>query len=232
MAAYYSAGAGMIERLFPEWAAAVEAYDDPPDATLFPAETALIDRAVAKRRLEFTTVRVCARAALGRLGLPPVPILHGVRGAPGWPAGVVGSMTHCAGYRAAVVALNRHASGLGVDAEPHAPLPEGVLTVVARPEEQAWLAEYAAQWPLVHWDRLLFSAKESVYKVWSPMTGGVWLDFEEASLTFDPVSGTFTARLLVPGPVVDGRELTGLTGRYLVDGGLAVTAIAVPVAAA
>jgi 4'-phosphopantetheinyl transferase EntD len=218
----------MIERLFPDWAAAVEAYDDPPDATLFPAETALVARAVAKRRLEFTTVRVCARAALGRLGLPPVPILPGTRGAPTWPDGVVGSMTHCAGYRAAVVAHGRHAFGLGVDAEPNAPLPTGVLAVVSRPEERAWLSDHAALRPSVHWDRLLFSAKESVYKAWSPLTGGLWLDFQEASLTVDPVSETFTARLLVPGPVVDGRELTELAGRYLVACGLVVTAIVVP----
>ena len=54
-----------------------------------------------------------------------------------------------------------------------------------------------------------------------------WLGFEEADLVFDP-AGTFTARLLVPGPTVAGRELTGFTGRWLVADGLVVTSIAVP----
>jgi len=75
--------------------------------------------------------------------------------------------------------------------------------------------------PRVHWERLLFSAKEAVYKVWSPRTGE-WLGFEEAEVSFDPERETFTARILVPGPFAE------LTGRYLVEGGTVVTAIVVP----
>ena len=78
----------------------------------------------------------------------------------------------------------------------------------------------------VRWDRLLFSAKESVYKAWFPLTRR-WLDFEEAVVIPDPAEGTFTARLLVPGPVVDGRTLTGFPGRWMVDRGLVATAITV-----
>ena len=77
-------------------AVAVEAYDDPSVADLFPAEEAVIAAAVDMRR-EFATVRRCARAALSQLGVAPVPLLPGVRGAPGWSHGIVGSMTHCAG---------------------------------------------------------------------------------------------------------------------------------------
>ncbi len=39
------------------------------------------------------------------------------------------------------------------------------------------------------WDRLLFSAKESVYKAWFPLTGR-WLGFEEAAITINPADGT------------------------------------------
>jgi 4'-phosphopantetheinyl transferase EntD len=217
----------VIERLLPASVAAVEAHDDPLDAVLFPAEQAAVERAVAGRRTEFTTVRSCARAALRQLGLPATPIVPGRRGAPGWPAGVVGSMTHCAGYRAAAVALGRDMISLGIDAEPNAALPPGVLSLVARPEERAWLAEQAVAWPGVHWDRLLFSAKESVYKAWFPLTGR-WLDFHEASIATDPSAGSFTAGLLVPGPVLAGRALTGFAGRFLVADGLVLTAIALP----
>ena len=62
-------------------------------------------------------------------------------------------------------------------------------------------------------DRLLFSAKESVYKAWFPLTGR-WLGFEEADITIDAARGTFNARLLVPGPVVRGFPLTGFAGRW------------------
>jgi hypothetical protein len=88
----------MIDELLPDTVSAVEAFADPPDAFLFPEEEAVVRNAVDKRRREFTTARVCARAALAKIGYPAAPILPGLRGSPGWPAGVVGSMTHCAGY--------------------------------------------------------------------------------------------------------------------------------------
>ncbi len=223
----------MIEELLPDDVVVVEALSDPPEAVLFPAEEALLAQAVEKRRLEFTTVRHCARVALGRLGVPAAPILPGEHGAPQWPEGIVGSMTHCAGYRAAVVARSADVVTVGVDAEPHEALPPEVLDTVTVPEERGQLARLAATRPGVHWDRLLFSAKEAVYKSWYPLTRS-WLDFDEASIAFESgaasesESGTFYARLLVPGPVVDGVRLPGFAGRWLVRDGLLFTAIALP----
>jgi 4'-phosphopantetheinyl transferase EntD len=216
----------VLDEVLPAAVASAEARDDPADAWLFPAEEALLARAVDKRRREFTTVRHCARAALGELGLPPVPILPGERGAPRWPAGVVGSMTHCAGYRAAAVARAADLLTIGIDAEPDQPLPEGVAEAVALPDE---LARLRAERPVPNWDRLLFSAKESVYKAWFPLTRR-WLDFADARLDLDP-AGTFTAHLLVPPPTIAGRPLTGFAGRWLARDGLLVTVIALPHAA-
>ncbi|MEU5127654.1 4'-phosphopantetheinyl transferase family protein [Streptomyces mobaraensis] len=219
----------MIAALLPSWAVTEHAFTDAPDdpvSLLFPEEAAHVARAVPKRLHEFATVRVCARAALGRLGLPPGPLLPGRRGAPNWPDGVVGSMTHCQGFRGAAVARAADAASLGIDAEPNGPLPDGVLAMVSLPSEREWLAGLAARRPDVHWDRLLFSAKESVFKAWYPLTG-LELDFDEAELAVDPDAGTFTARLLVPGPVVGGRRLDGFEGRWAAGEGLVVTAIAV-----
>ncbi|MER8187532.1 4'-phosphopantetheinyl transferase superfamily protein [Kitasatospora sp. NPDC094015] len=214
----------MIERLLPPGAAWAEAFDDLADAPLLPGEEVIVANAVPARRNEVATVRACARRALGGLGLPPVPILRGERGAPLWPAGVVGSMTHCAGYRAAVVARTADLRTVGIDAEPHAPLPDDVLEVIALPQEQARTAELVAERPDVHWDRLLFSAKESVYKAWFPLTRR-FLEFEEADVTLAP-DGTWTARLLVDGTTADGGELRGFAGRWLVEDDLLVTVIA------
>ncbi|HEY6480768.1 MAG TPA: 4'-phosphopantetheinyl transferase, partial [Streptosporangiaceae bacterium] len=113
----------MIEEILPPSVAAAEEFGDRPDAVLFPEEEAVIGRAIEKRRREFTTARACARAALARLGQPPVAILPGERGAPGWPPGIVGSITHCAGYRAAAVARVSQVLAIGLDAEPDLPLP-------------------------------------------------------------------------------------------------------------
>jgi len=186
----------VIEEILPAAVATAETFTDPADAMLFPREAAIVERASDKRRREFTAGRECARIALGKLGIAPVPILIGERGAPQWPPGIVGS-----------------------------------LDVISLPAERARLAALAGERPAVCWDRLLFSAKESVYKAWFPLTGR-WLGFEDADVTISP-DGTFTARLRT--------GLTGLTepaeaqpppasfaGRWLADGGLMLTAIAVP----
>ncbi|HEY0697415.1 MAG TPA: 4'-phosphopantetheinyl transferase superfamily protein, partial [Micromonospora sp.] len=122
---------------------------------------------------------------------------------------------------AAVVADARLVRTVGIDAEVDGPLPHRVIDKVAVDAERDWIAGAPAG---THWDKLLFSAKESVYKAWFPLTGR-WLGFEDAQVSFDPDAATFQARLLVPPPVVDGRELTGFHGRFLVRDGLVVTAI-------
>ncbi|GAA3053556.1 4'-phosphopantetheinyl transferase family protein [Actinokineospora globicatena] len=215
----------MIELILPSAVVAVEAFVDPPGAVLLPEEEPFVAKAVEKRRREYTTVRHCAREALARLGRGPAPILPGEKGAPRWPEGVVGSMTHCAGYRAAVLAEASEITTVGIDAEPHVALPDGVLDAVSLPEERVHLADLARQHPDVHWDKLLFAAKESVYKAWFPLAHK-WLGFSEAHIRLDP-DGTYTADLLVSGPTVNGTELTGFTGRWTTGNDLVIAAIAV-----
>lgn len=223
----------MIEELLPDSVVAVESRGgDDERAALLAGEEAVVARAVDKRRREFTAVRACARRAMAKLGLPPQPVLPGDRGAPCWPDGLLGSMTHCDGYRAAALTLTTDLASLGIDAEPHSPLPEGILLPVSLPAERARLALLAAEQPGTHWGRLLFSAKESVYKAWFPLTGE-WLDFEEADIEIrqDPgaaARGSFRAQLLVSGPLVGGRRLGHFEGRWMVRDGLALTAVTVP----
>jgi 4'-phosphopantetheinyl transferase EntD len=216
----------MIEQILPDCVSAVEALEDATGARLFTEEELVVERAVEKRRREFTTARVCARAALEKLGFPAAPIPTGERGEPLWPAGAVGSITHCDGYRACAVARSEEILTVGIDAEPHAALPVGLLADIARPEELAPLRRLALEHPNVHWDRLLFSAKESVYKAWFPLAKR-WLGFEDAAIAVDPSLGTFTAHLLVSGPTLAGEPLRGFSGRWMVGNGIIVTAIAV-----
>ncbi|GLW99279.1 4'-phosphopantetheinyl transferase superfamily protein [Microtetraspora sp. NBRC 16547] len=211
----------MIDTILPDRVVFREAFGDEPEAVLFAEETALVTHAVDKRRREFTTGRHCARAALALLGFPPAPILKGERGAPVWPPGVVGSITHCAGYRAAAVSVD--VLSIGIDAEPALPLPDGILETISLPGERDMLTRLGGGQP---WDRLLFSAKESVYKAWFPLARRR-LDFADARIGIDP-DGGFTARLLVPGPHVGEAELRGFTGRWLVADGLLMTAVTVP----
>lgn len=221
----------MIKGILPATVACAEVFRDLPDAVLFPDEQAAVRGAVESRRTEFRTVRHCARTALGELGVPPVPILPGPRREPRWPDGIVGSMTHCAGYRAAAVARAADIASLGIDAEPHEALPDGMLPSVARPEEIARLTRLYARSPDVHWDRLTFSAKESVYKAWFPLARR-WLGFHDASLTIDPDRQAFEVSLRDHRLPVDGRTLAALTGRWTVENDLITTSVVIDAPAA
>jgi len=201
-----------------------EVYHDPPDLSPLPEEEPLIARSVAKRRNEFVTVRHCARLAMGRLGVAQTPILKGDRGQPCWPEGVVGSLTHCEGYRGAAVGRTSAVRSVGIDAEPHGVLPDGVLDAVSLPAERRQIAGLPGG---LHWDRILFCAKEATYKAWFPLTGR-WLGFEDAHITFraeSEDSGSFVSRILVDPQARSGPPLTELSGRWSVNGGLALTAI-------
>ena len=219
----------MIAAALPTTVATEAAYGDVPGGSdaLFPQERALIRHAVPTRRGEFATVRYLARRALARIGVAAAPIVPNRRGAPQWPAGVVGSMTHCAGYRAAAVSRAEVCAAVGIDAEPNRPLPEGVFPVVTLPGERAQVAMLESRRPDVCWDRIYFSAKESVFKAWYPLTGRE-LDFSEAEITFDPLDATFAARLRVPGPVVAGHQVTAFHGRWLATRGLLATIVHLP----
>ncbi|GHE13889.1 4'-phosphopantetheinyl transferase family protein [Streptomyces alanosinicus] len=224
----------LMRRLLPDHVEVTEVRGELVAPPLFPEEEVVVAQAVDKRRREFATGRRCARLSLSALGIPAVPLPPGPHGEPGWPAGVVGAISHCDGYRVAAVARATDLVALGIDAEPAAPLPDGVLKAVSLPEERAGLARLRGSVPQVPWDRLLFSAKESVYKVWFPLTRRP-LGFEQARLRFTHeldatggVRGTFSARLLIPVPPAFAGPLGGgaeLTGRWLVDQGLVLTTL-------
>jgi 4'-phosphopantetheinyl transferase EntD len=215
-----------LEALLPAGASAAATRADVSGVPLFPEEEAAVRRAIARRRDEFATGRACARAALESLGLPELAIPTGSAGEPRWPAGVVGSITHCDGYRACAVAREADLAALGIDAEPNRPLPERLLADVAFGDERALVRRLAGAEPDVRWDRVLFSAKEAVYKAWFPRARRR-LGFEDVALTIDHRAGTFSAELPPPGlPLADGA-LQVLSGRWAVDGEVVLTAVAV-----
>lgn len=142
---------------------------------------------------------------------------HGAAGEPLWPAGFRGSITHCEGYVAVVAAAEGAVPCLGVDAEPAAALPEGVLAEIALPGELRRLGRAARVQPAVAWDRLLFCAKEAVYKAWYPAEH-TWLDFSDIEVWLGPRR----VRMLVRAPT-GGR--VAYRGRWLCAHGLLVVAV-------
>ncbi|MFI7425803.1 4'-phosphopantetheinyl transferase [Micromonospora sp. NPDC049836] len=190
---------------------------------LLPAERACLgDRAVPGRRRDFTAGRVCARRALAGLGLPAAPVVAAPDRSPVWPPGVVGTITHTTGYCAAAAAHATQVRSVGMDAERRQDLSPGVRRRVCLPDEEDALARLPAGAP---WPTVLFSVKETVYKVWYPVVG-TWLDFADARVTLDPAAGTFTA-LIAPArvaaaPVTDPP--VSIAGRFVIDADLVRTA--------
>jgi 4'-phosphopantetheinyl transferase EntD len=134
------------------------------------------------------------------------------------------------------VARTTDVTAIGIDAEPDAALPAGLIEKVATGSERAWIRRHAAArpaistgvpgggMPAVCWDRLLFSAKEAACKLWYPLTGQ-WPGLRAAVIGL-AITGTFT--VCMPGPALGAgdRPAARLTGRWLSRGGLIVTAIA------
>ncbi len=76
-------------------------------------------------------------------------------------------MTHCDGFRGAVVGRSAEVRALGgIDAEPHDTLPKGVLDAISLPAER--LALGGLPGGDCTGDRILFCAKEATYKAWFP----------------------------------------------------------------
>jgi 4'-phosphopantetheinyl transferase EntD len=151
-------------------------------------------------------------------------------------------MTHCVGYAAAAVGRAAGISAIGIDAEPDAPLPDGVLGLIATSVEQNRLAVMGPEPGRAstssarmvtqqesddpNWDRLLFSAKESVYKAWFPLVGE-WLDPQETEILFSPHERTFTALLCRGGLIINGRPVRQIHGRWTRKQGILATAVVV-----
>jgi 4'-phosphopantetheinyl transferase EntD len=151
---------------------------------LHPDEECFVARAVEKRRRTFAFGRACARRALGE----DVAILVGEGGAPVWPPGVFGSITHTDDDAAAVIAT----VPIGIDLESRAEVARVDLRgMVALPSEH----EYDPA--------LLFSAKESVYKC---LYAGEFLEFHDVELAFDHA----TFRVLRAGRY----DVEGVVGRF------------------
>jgi enterobactin synthetase component D / holo-[acyl-carrier protein] synthase len=213
----------ILAGLLPAAVASAETREPLRDG-LFPAEEPALAGAGERRRDQFTRGRVCARRALGALGITPQAIPVGPRGAPVWPPGTVGSITHCAGYCAAAVAGAEDVVALGIDAEPNTPLPPRAIARVASERELAAIDHDLVAREGVSPGKLLFSAKEAVYKAWFPLTGAP-LGLRDVELTIDLAGGRLEARPLISPARLEGGEISTLSGRWCARDGIVCVAV-------
>jgi enterobactin synthetase component D len=179
--------------------------------------------AVRKRRIDWLAGRLCAHAALGALGAEaPEPLGRHPSGAPAWPAGWTGSITHAAGVAMAVAAPARPGLGIGIDTEAVIANRSTAAAVIAQcihPHEQERFDPGRHPALLT----LLFSAKEAYYKAARAGVGRM-IDFlEMAVVEIDRAQ----ARLrLAPAAGAD-PDLPGATGDFTWAGRRVITRVLV-----
>jgi 4'-phosphopantetheinyl transferase EntD len=201
-----------IAELFPDYVrlSCMRVQNAAPD--VFDAERPLIEKAVEKRRREFSAGRSCARQALREFGFADSPIMHDENGAPLWPQGIVGSITHCGTYAAAAAARGSRLHGLGIDMETVSRVSPAIKGKILTAAEEHCLRQQpdpAAQQRLL---ALVFSAKEAIYKCLHPLLQ-CRIGFADACIECVPGQNTLNiamcARIKSAFPVVERMQ-----GRY------------------
>jgi 4'-phosphopantetheinyl transferase EntD len=217
--------------LFPPGVAAAELREKGDPAQLLPEEAAYLGRAVPKRIQEFAAGRVCARRALCEFGIVDFPIRVADDRQPIWPDRIRGSITHTAGFCAAVVAERRRIGAVGLDSEVVGDVNAEIWPSICVSVETAWLSSLPPSQRTAA-VTLIFSAKEAFYKCQYPVVRE-FLDFRDVSVeaaAWGASEGVFTIR-----PTRDIAIARGLTlplqGRYLfheqfVTAGMALAAAA------
>lgn len=173
---------------------------------LWPEEESAIARAIPARRFEFSKGRAAARQALATLGVSPCAIPVGHQRAPIWPDGYVGSITHSDDICFAVAAQKSEVLALGIDVETAVDLPADVrdATLSDREKNDHAAIDYS----------ILFSAKESVYKAFFPVTGEVW-GFDDVQIELSATKRRFRAILTrKAGPFAAGSQIEGGYDRW------------------
>ncbi len=193
---------------------------EPCDA--YPEEMAAVKGAVEKRRREFAAGRMAVRLALRELGAPALAVPMGPDRAPVWPAGLVGSITHCDVACLAVTAWEGEIALLGLDMERDTPLENDLVPEICTEQERAWLAALEAPGQAA---KVIFSAKEAVYKAQYPRSRTL-IGFDALHVVPDLVGGQFTAEFRegVPG-FAAGRRIAG---KLAIGHGFILTAVAEP----
>lgn len=199
--------------------AVAEVDDVGQHVPIHPDEFIYIAQAVVQRRREFALGRFCARKALQDLGFPSQAIPRNQDRSPQWPEGVVGSITHVAGYAAAATGFADQVAALGIDAERIGQISEPLEHLIFDQEERTWLASRSrgARSALA---TVMFSAKEAYYKAWYPITER-FLAFHEVRILIGKSDFVAFQPALGPPDALTG----GVMGKFTVCQDLVVTCI-------
>ena len=147
-------------------------------------ERILLEGATQARRREIIAGRVLAHRLMEQSGYNVAPVTRHITGAPLWPAGLCGSIAHSSNLIAIALAPISSMRSVGIDIEDGRDLGEAMSDVADEDEERTMISLGLAS-DTAGASRVLFSAKEALFKCQSPITGDVDLTFEEIRLQMD-----------------------------------------------
>ena len=156
---------------------------DGDEAHLLPEEARSIPARQPAMRRASGAARWIAHLLLADIGVNDFALLRTPSGAPTWPGGITGSLAHDDDMAVAAVAAVADIASLGIDVEPALPLPDDLFALVATPADRTETADPHLA------GRILFAAKEAVYKAAYPMDRKV-LGYED--ITVDLKAGRAT----------------------------------------
>jgi len=176
--------------------------DDHTDA-LIGSEFEFLAKKRGQAAKAFVSGRRCVRALQKLLNLSEFELPSGEFG-PIWPSDLVGSISHSRELAAATIL--RDAESVGIDIECQRRLKVDAVRRVATKEEYS---RYSVV-PDFDWT-LLFSAKESVFKAFSPLARR-YIGFQEVELLLDVATQSFSVRYL--GNTVDKSLIEKAEGHW------------------
>ncbi len=145
---------------------------------LLDAERASLPSSLTERRRASGAARIVARQLLEQFGHHGHAVPRGVDGEPLWPAGMTGSLAHDDEFAVAAVGRTQDLGAIGIDVEPAIPLPHEMIGLVFTPGELDRLTNTR----LV--DRVIFAAKEAVYKAAFPLNR-TFLEFQDIDVDLE-----------------------------------------------
>ena len=184
------------------------------DFPLLPEEQAIAESfGSQKRRAEFTLGRRFAHEALSRFGLESEPILRNPETRePCWPDSVWGSITHSAGFAAVAVGLKKEIKGVGIDLESFSRSVDfKIRRHVCVDSELEWLESLPTK-QANRALRIIFSAKESIFKCLYPSTK-TYLSFKDAAVAVNETEKNFSFIILKSFPGIIQQDFPH-RGRY------------------
>ena len=202
-----------------------EQLSSSPDFLLHPEEEKIsASFGSSKRRAEFSLGRYCARRALSKFELESFPILRNTESRePHWPKSVRGSITHSEGFAAVAVGMTKDVSGIGIDLESLSRVVDfNIRRHVCVEKEREFMESLTAE-QANRYLRIIFSAKESIFKCFFPISQ-TYLYFQDAEIIIDDKNCEFSFLL--------SKACTGITsagfqhsGRFSIKDDLLLTSI-------